>query len=263
MGLACQLIAGRVTNPGATVTALTANTGDSFVVANFPTSAPAYLDQMWAREATPGVFRIRSPRLHDQSQGIRMQVGAATPHLLLPGVTDQPLYPADTLTVELSGGAAETDTAYYLAYYTDLPGVMARLAQWAEISGRIKDIAGVEVDLTSSATAGQWSGGTAINATFDNLKANSDYAVLGYTVATSAGAIAIAGPDTGNYRIGGPGNTDQIQTASFFIDMANESGRPYIPIFNSNNKGGTLVYVSDPAVSTAINVSFVLAELSA
>jgi hypothetical protein len=262
MGTAVQLIAGRVTNPGATVTALTVNSGDSFTVQNFPNSAQAYLDQMWSHSATPGIFRIRSPRMHDSSQGIRQQVGATTPELLLPTGANQQLYPSDSLTVEGSGGGAETDNFYYQVYYTDLPGIAARLATWQEVQPRIVDIAGVEVDLTTSATAGQWSAGAAINASFDTFKANTDYAVLGYTVATVCGSIAIAGPDTGNFRLGGPGALDHVQTRDFFIRMARNTGRPYIPIINSNNKGTTLAYVSDPATATGVNVTFTLAQLS-
>lgn len=262
MGVACQLVTGRVTNPGAAFTALTANTGDSFTVNNFNTTAPAYLDNMWMHEATPGVFRVRSPRLHDQSQGLRMQVGDTAPRLLLPDSTEQLLYPADVLTVEATGGAAETEVGALLIYYTDLPGAMARLAQWSEISNRIKNIAGVEVDVTTSATAGQWSTGTPINATFDNLQANADYALLGYTTNVAVGAIAISGPDTSNYRIGGPGPVDAIQTREFFVTMGNASGRPYIPIINSNNRGGTSLYVADAAVSAAVHVTLTLAELT-
>lgn len=262
MGLAVQLVAGRVTNPGATITALTVNSGDSFSVQNFPNTAQCVLDQMWAREAAPGVFRIRSPRMHDASQGIRQQVGDTVPRLLLPDGSMQLLYPSDTLTVELSGGAAETDNGFFLNYYTDLPGVAARLASWEEVKPRIVDIAGVEVDATTSATAGQWSAGTAINASFDTFKANTDYAVLGYNVATACGAVAIQGVDTGNFRIGGPGAVDHIQTREFFVKMAHSTGRPYIPVINSNNKATTNLFVCDPATATAINVTLTLAQLS-
>lgn len=262
MGIACQVIAGRVTNPSTTVSALTANSNDSFTVANFATTSSAYLDQMWAHEATAGVMRVRSPRLHDQAQGIRQQVGDTVPRLLLPDATDQALYPGDTLTVELSGGASETDVGCLLVHYTDMPGADARLAMWSEISGRVRRIAGVEVDTTTSATAGQWSGGTAINTTYDNLQANADYALLGYTVNTACAAVAISGQDTGNLRVGGPGQKDALETRDFFIRMANATGRPYIPIINSNNRGGTLLYVCDAATSTSINVSLTLAELS-
>lgn len=262
MGLAAQIIAGRVTNPGVTITPLTVNSGDSFGVQNFPNSAQCYLDQMWAREATPGIFRIRSPRMHDASQSIRQQVGDPQPRLLLPDAASQLLYPSDVLTVELSGGAAEVDNGFYLNYYTDLPGVAARLATWQEVQPRIVDLAGLEVDVTTSATAGQWSGGAALNSSFDVFKANTDYAVLGYTVGTAVGAVAFSGVDTGNVRIGGPGGLDHIQTREIFIKWTHETGRPYIPIINSNNKAVTNLFVCDPAVSTVINVTLTLAQLS-
>lgn len=262
MGLACETVAGRATNPSTTITALTANTGSTFTVRAFGQSAKAYLDQMWAHEATAGIFRIRSPRMHDNSQGIRLQVGDTVPRLLMADASEQQLYPSDTLTVEGTGGAAETDFFAYNVYYTDLGGTAARLAQWAEIAPRIVDIAGVEVDATTSGTAGDWSAGTAINATNDTFKADTDYALLGYTVGTVAGAVAVAGTDTGNLKIGGPGPLDGIETRRFFVDQANATGRPYIPIINANNRASTLLYVADPATSTAVHVSLFLAQLS-
>lgn len=263
MGIALEVIAGRVTNPGATITALTANTNSSFVVRSFAASSRAILDNMWAREATPGIYRIRSPRLHDASQGVRVQVGDTAARLLLPWQVDQQLYSSDTLTVEGSGGGAETDFFAYIVYYNDLGGVQARLAAWSEIGPRVVDIAGVEVDVTTAATAGDWSAGTAINASFDTFKADTDYAVLGYTTNVAVGAIAISGSDTGNLKVGGPGPLDAIETNSYFIDAANETGRPYIPIINSNNRGSTFLFVADPAVSAAVRVSLTLAQLSA
>jgi hypothetical protein len=263
MGLALETVGARVTNPGSTVTALTADTGSSFTVRYFPNSAKAYLDQMWSHSATPGIFRIRSPRLHDNSQGLRLQVGDTAPRLLLPDDVEQDLYPSDILTVEGTGGGAETDFFAYNVWYSDLGGVDARLATWAECEPRIVDVLGVEVDTTTSATAGDWNGGTAINASFDTFKANTDYCVMGYTTNTAVGAIAVSGPDTGNLKCGGPGPVDGVQTRDFFIRQQKRTGRPYIPIVNSNNRGATFLFVADPATSTSVHVSLVLGQLSA
>jgi len=49
----------------------------------------------------------------------------------------QPLEPTDQLTVEMSGGAAETDIVGLINYYTDLPGASARLHSWGDISGNM------------------------------------------------------------------------------------------------------------------------------
>lgn len=263
MGVACEVVTGRVLAPGATITALTANTGSTFTVRDFAQTSTAYLDQMWAHEATTGVFRIRSPRMHDQAQGIRMQVGATTAELLLPDGANQKLYSSDTLLVELSGGGAgETDLGAYIVYYEDLGGIAARLEMWSAIAPRITDLAGVEVDVTTSATAGDWSAGTAINATFDNLKADTNYAVLGYTVNVGVGAVAIAGSDTGNLKVGGPGTLDQVESRQFFVNMSERTGRPYIPVINSNNRASTLLFVADPAAAAAVHVSLTMAQLS-
>lgn len=262
MGVAYTLSAGFATNPGATITAVTAATPDTFNVQNFDTSDSAYLEQMWAKNATGGIVRIRSPRMHDPNQGIRSQTGATGGYLLLPYGIDQRLYPGDTPTVETSGGGAETDTVYALYSYSNLPGVSARLAAWPEVESRILDVSGTEIDVTTSATAGQWGTAVAINASFDNFKAGSDYAILGYSTSVSVGAVAFQGAETGAQKVGGPGTSDHIQTRDYFVRLSTESGRPFIPIFNANNKAAFNVLVNDPAVSTACRVSAILARIS-
>lgn len=263
MGIAAQVITGRVTNPSTTFTALTPNLGDSFSVLNFSGTAGAYLENAWASEASAGVLRIKSPRMHDQAQGLRMQVGDTIPRLLMPSGARQAMYPSDALTVEMTGGAAETDLGALLLTYDDLPGISANLAAWSEVQGKIKNLVGVEVDATTSATAGQWSGGRALNADFNTLKAQANYAVLGYQTATKCGVVALSGPATGNLKIGGPGPLDCIETRQYFVDMADMSGKPFIPIINGSDSGATQVYVADPATSAAVHVSLIIAELSA
>lgn len=263
MGVACQVISGRVTNPGAVLTALTVGTGDSFTVANFNLASTAYLDEVWAKEATKGVLRIRSPRLHDAAQALRLNVGDTIARNLLPLQAGQPLYPGDLLTVELSGGAAETDMASLLLYYQDLPGIQAQLAHWEEVAPRIVNIAGIEVDPVTSATAGDWGAGRAINADFDVFKADARYALLGYDVDTSVCTFAISGPDTGNLKMGGPGPVDHIQTRNYFVDQALATGRPYIPVIAGNNRGATLAFVADPATAVTVKCTMLFAELRA
>src|SRR4051794_8744877 len=141
MPRAMQVISGRTTNPGATITALTANTGDSFVVRNF-ISGVASIVEAWVQEGTLGVLRVRSSLLHDNAQGIRLR-GTLTGRPLLAYEANQQLQAQDTLTVELSGGAAETDVGALLLYYQDLPGAAGRFASWAEIEPRLEDVMAV------------------------------------------------------------------------------------------------------------------------
>lgn len=262
MGTAYEVIAGRVTNPGATITALTADTGNSFTIRSFPETSRAQLEALFAEGATAGTVRVRSPRLHDNVQGIRYGYIASTPRDLLPPYAAQSLYPQDTLTFELSGGGAETDAAAFCAYYPDLPGVDARLATWEQVQPRIVNFLTVEVGVAGPTTAGDWSAGTAINATFDLLKANVDYAVLGYTSGTSVLAVALQGSDTGNLRAGGPGTTEVLETRMWYVDQSVKHATPHIPIINAANKASTLAAVAHTTTGGTITVDFTFAELS-
>lgn len=262
MGRAIEVVEGRVTNAGATITAVTAGTGNSTTVRNFVDPARAYLDGLWAQSATAGVIRVRSPKLHDFVQGMRYTDIAGVSRNLLPDGLSQTLYAQDALTFELSGGGAETDLGCLLVYYEDLPGVDARLATWDQVKSRIVSLLTVEVSVTNPTTAGDWSAGTAINTTFDLLKANTDYAIFGYQAATAVGAVAVVGPDLGNLRAGGPGTTESIETRDWFKSMGEATGRPYIPVINSANKAGTNVAVAHTAAGGTTTVDLVMAQLS-
>lgn len=263
MGLCLNLITGRVTNPGAALTALTANTGDSFTVKNFDANAgKAYLASEWAFGATAGVARIFSPLMHDDAQGLRLRWTATDPSELVPDELRQVLYPQDALQVQMSGGAAEVDTLALLLFYENLIGADQRLYTWEQIAPRVRHFMGIECNLTTGGTAGQYGGAQAINANFDTLKANTDYAILGYQCDNNALAIGITGPDTSNFRIGGPVTTRHEITAGWFVDLARKTGKPAIPVFNSANKANTIVDIVDTATAAARNVSFICAQLA-
>jgi hypothetical protein len=121
---------------------------------------------------------------------------------------------------------------------------------------------GQVVDVAGPATAGDWSAGTVINATNDNLKADTDYAILGYEVNTESLAIGISGTDTGNLRVGGPGPLNPLETRDWFISLSKAQGTPHIPVFNSNNRGNTLVFAAKNTAAGTVSVSLQLARLA-
>lgn len=262
MGRAMEVVTGRVTNPGATLTALTANTNNSFTVRAFPSSSKAWLEGMWTQQATAGVFRIRSPKMHDATQGIRYRAPAAVIRDFLADWQASQMYPTDVLTVELSGGGAEVDAAAYQIYYEDLDGADARLASWEQVRTSIVDLLTIEVAVTGPTTSGDWSAGNALNSAFDLLKADTKYAILGYQCDTESLAVGISGPDTSNYRLGGPGCIEPLETRDLFVRQSVSSGRPHIPILNSNNRGGTLVSVAKVGAGGTVNVCLSAAELA-
>lgn len=259
---AMQVIAGRTTNPGGTITALTANTGDSFTVRDFPDTARAYLAGLWAQNATAGVVRVRSANMHDFTQNIRYQSPAALTRNYLGGQPLQPLVSNDALTFEMSGGAAETDSASLLIYYDQLPGIDARLAHWDQIKPRIKHIFVQEVAITGPGTIGDWSAGNALNSAFDLMKADNDYALLGYQSDTACNSIAISGTDTGNLKVGGPGTTESLETRDWFTRLNRLTGLATIPVINSNNRGSTSAFAARNTVGGTITVGFTFALLA-
>lgn len=262
MGIGFFLASGKVTNPGAALTALTMNSGDSLTIPSFNKAAGGFLENAWAHSATPGVFRIRSPKFHDNVQGIRLTVPSAEARPLLPDYSDQPVVMLDTLTAELSGGGAETDVGVLQFYINDLDGSNQQLATWDQVKPRIVNLVTIEVDVAAPGTIGTWSAGSALNATFDQMHASSSYAILGYEVSAACAAIAISGPDTSNLKLGGPGVNNATLTRSYFVDQGYYSGRPHIPVIKQANRGATSVFTLSASAPAAINVSLVAAELS-
>lgn len=259
---AIEVVTGRVLNPDTTITALTANTNNTFTTRSFPEQSPAYLTGLWAQNATAGVVRLRSPRLHDNVQNIRYRSPAAAIRNFLPDEAMQHMYPNDPLIFEQSGGAAETDSAAFMVYYTDLPGIAARVAMWDQVKPRIRNLLTVEVPVVGPVTAGDWSAGTVITTGFDLLKSDTDYAFLGWQSGTASLAVALQSSDTGNLRIGGPGTTEAIETRDYLVSLSKALGMPCIPILNSNNRGSTNAFVALNTAGGTVNVGFTLAELA-
>jgi hypothetical protein len=261
MGKGIEVIAGRITNQAA-LTAVTLGTGDTLTVrASGSEASNVWLQSIWGSSASAGRIRVISPRMHDNVAGLTVRVPATVIRDLIGDYPEQRLYSQDTLVVQAAGGGAETDNAFLQIYYEDVPGIDAQLFAWEQIEPRIVNLASVEVAPVTSATVGDWSAGRAINADNDNFKADTSYALLGYETSVACGAIAVRGTDTGNLRIGGPGPTEPLATREYFVRKAIRTGRPHIPVINSQNKGSTLVFVCDPANAATINVALLFAEL--
>lgn len=262
MGLAKDNVLYSKVNPGAVATAFaTAASGDPATVRNFAPTDSAYLEHMIRRAGTAGMARVRSPLLHDVATGIQYFTGETPSVLMLPSEMEERLQAQDTLIVEGTGGAAETDLIILGIYYTNLLGASARLHTEQDIRPLVKHIKPVHVAVASSATIGAWSD-TLITASEQLLQANTDYAVLGFVTDVALGFVGIRGQDTANLRVGGPGTTLAEDTGDYFVRLDRLSGRPQIPVINSANQGSIFVSVADSAASTAANVTLVLAELS-
>jgi len=248
---------------GATLAAGTVAAGDSLQVRNTNGGSPAWLVQLWSDHQVAGIVRLRSPKFHDNVDGIRFraQIGVLDPQL--PWGAPQLLYPQDTLTGELSGSAVAGDieSVVLSIFYPDLMGANGNFQTWDTVKGKIKNILGQRIAMTIGSTAG-YNGARAINADADLLKANTPYALLGATTDVETAAITVKGPDTANYRVAIPGENGLIHHTNYwFKRLSQATGFPLIPVINSANKGGTQVEVVGDENGGTANVTLWLAEL--
>lgn len=260
MGLAIDTPAFIATNPGASAAGVFA-TGDSGVVRNFSNTDRALLVELFRQGATEGLVAVRSPLLHDAVRGIQYTPSETPTATLIPRRLNQPLRPQDTLSAFLGGGAAEVDLGGMQIFYSNLPGVNARLHTWADLESLIVYVKALEVDINTAATAGQWQD-TVITTTENLLHANTDYAVLGYIVDVAVCLFGVKGVDTGNLRICGPGVLRSEVTCHYFAQLSDDTGLPTIPVINSANQGAIFASCSAVATGAAIKGQLILGQLS-
>lgn len=261
MPLAIDTAAFFATNPGAGFTTATNSPGDSNRVRDFQSGSKAILTQVIRKGAAAGAVRIFSPVMHDAVRGITFQTSESPSRFLLPAEIGEPMQAGDTLTIQLTGGTAETDLAVLQFYYQDLAGSAARLFMWQDIVGAIEHVKPLLVAVNSGGTPGTWVD-TALNATEDLFKADRQYAVLGYVTDVVLGAIAVKGSDTGNLRVGGPGQTTSDNTSNFFVNESQRHNTPMIPVIKANNKAAAFVSIVNDVANVAANVQLVLALLA-
>lgn len=262
---AIDTIASFQTTVGSTFAEGVMASGDSSAIRNFPDAAQARLVAAYS-DHVGGTrdWRIRSPLLHDTTQGIRFIPGQSPAIQLLPPQVSQELHAQDDLTLEFSTLAATGKAlGALLIYYSQLPGVMARLFNPGDVFGLVKAIKPVLVTPASGAnTAGAWFD-SLLTDDEDLLHANVDYAVLGIVTDVALAAVAIKGIDTGNLRIGVPGILDTKVTSDYFVQLSLALGLPCIPVINAANAKGVQVSIISAAATTAVaNVQVILAELA-
>lgn len=257
-------VSGFVTAPGNNFTAWTMAAGDSLTVRNANPAKRSLLLAAWPWNNAVGTLRVRSPKLHDNVQGIRVNALAASVYNELWSAAMQTLYPQDTLVVEQTGSATagQIETGSLLVYYEDLPGVAGRFISTADLLKRMVNVFTDEVTCTPAATGG-YSGQQAFNASFDLSQANTDYALIGYSVSARCATVSLRGPDTGNLRVSGPGEpTIRNITTDWFKHLSDTSGIPLIPVINSANKAGTFIDVVSNQTAGQVTIDLIMAQLS-
>jgi hypothetical protein len=237
-------------------------TGQTTTVRNTALGSKVNLEAVWIDGTEVNIGRVRSPRLHDNVQGIRYNAPANSQYNLMGLRPQTPLVPQDLLITELAGAAADATSLYLHVSYASLPGSDGNFLSYAQVQPRIVDIMTQEFQFSAAASANNWTAGGALNSFTDLMKANTWYALLGYVTSSPIGAVAIQGPDTGGLKVGGPGVANPIETREWFCWMDEYGEEPGIPVINSANKAGTFVYGGSVGATITANVDLLFAELS-
>ena len=242
-------------------TPLAAAPGDSLSIRNFPAGQYAQLEALLYSAGGGERVRVTSPNLHDNQTGLTFEPAEVPAQFLVGAPFSVGLQANDTLAVNGGIAAAGTIAGALQIYYSQLPGIQARLHSWGDISGNIRYVKPVEVDLAAIAV-GAWTD-TLITATENQLHANKDYAVLGYQCSAAIDVVGVKGSATGNLRVCGPGASSTLDITEYFVYMSEQNNVPYIPVFNSDDRFAFYVSAFNHAAVAggADHVYLILAEL--
>jgi hypothetical protein len=263
MGLAMEVVTGFTTAAGAVPIAVTMAAGNSLVVRNTALNSRVWLLNLWTDHQVAGIVRLRSARLHDNVQGIRARTTISEVQPLLPRRFKQQLVPQDNLVLELSGSAVAGDieTVSLLLFYEDLPGADGLFVDADTLQDKTVEVVTVETSHTAAVTGG-YQGEVTLTSSFDLLKANTYYALLGYVINGETCTVRMRGADTANMGVGGPGSeTDRHLTRDWFRTIAADYGMPMVPVFNSANKGAILCDIAQDENAGTQVINWFFAEL--
>lgn len=260
MGLGLDLQAFTSTSTGAgNFIAATPFTGSVAAVRNFAGTDKALLLGFGRKGATVGTARLKSNLFHDDLQALRFRALAADPTSHIPHWVPNLLYAQDAPAVDGDGTNLEVEAYWTSLYYSNLPGAGARLHSPADILPNVDLLVGQQV--TISAVAPPAFATALLTSLYNTLKANRDYAVLGFQSDVALAAVGIQGADTSNLVAGYGCPTDIWKTKDAFVRLSYEYQLPLIPVINAANAPATNVNVYNDIAAAGVNVTFILGLL--
>lgn len=264
MGLCIDTVLTDVHNAATTAVGLTTATvtgsGDSLSVRSFDSPDWAKLEAIYLQGSGTRQVRVLSPRMHDNVTGLTFESPESPTQFVLPQEVGEPMYSSDTLVVQANAAASSDTVAALALYYSNVKGIDAALLTWAQVKASMIRLKTVEVAVTSSATIGAWQD-TVITTTENQLKADYQYALLGFESSAALCTMGIKGPATGNLRICAPATTETLDITRYFVEMGNMHGTPHIPVFKANDRANTFVSVAANTASATADIYMVLAQL--
>lgn len=263
MGIAIDTIVGAATLASAapTLTNLTMASGDTLTVRSFASPATALLEQVFGNAAHAFEFSIRSPFFYDNIRGYQSWNNDLPMVRGIPRLPLQYLQSQDVLTAQVDGTASDVVLLALQIYYSDVAGQAQNLAMWGDIAGRIQHVYSQLVTIDANIAAGEW-GDFPLNHTVDQMKGNTNHAILGFLADSEVDVIAVKGQFSGSLRIGAPGTLRSEVSVDYFKKLSDDFGTPHIPIVNAADKGNTFVSVAHHAANPTPNIQLIMAELA-
>lgn len=246
----------------AALTAATVDPQQSLTVRSPDSGSAIRLIGMWRKGTAVAPYRLRSNRMHDNVQGIRIEDGVSGPISAFDYGVQNPLIGNDKLTAETYDTATTNANLGLLVYYDSLSGSNGKLSTWDQVKPRILQLIGVSIDISAAATLSEWSAGDNWDVPTNLMKADYEYAILGYDTQLDVCSIAVSGPCTGSLYFGGPGITNPEHTRMWYARMSREYGLATIPIVKQADIGNTFAHQVDNAAGAVNTVSFLCAQLS-
>lgn len=259
---AIDTVTATVTAAAAAGSAAAAVSGDSLIIRS--TSGRVRLLNMWIDTDATGFVQVTSPKLHDNTRGLRFRTAVHEPFPLLPYESMQDLYPVDTLAVTVASAATagKIDNTTLMVYYDDLAGIAQTLIDVPTLQKRKLESVTVEYSPGAPASGSTYAGLAAINAQSDLLKRGSSYALVGYQVSANLTTLTIRGADSGNLRIPMPGYFPAgFASGTWFYDISQYFGLPLIPVFQANNSPGIFIEQVSNDLLAAITASLIFVRL--
>ena len=258
-----QLVSAKGTAINTTLAALAAVSGDTLTIPRFDEPKKGHILQLWADVQAAGQLRIRSPKMHDNVNGLRVDTVVSDPTPLLPWGVPLRVYGTDTLIVELAGSATAGDEEFVcmLMAFDELPGQVGQLRSPEQILPKIDHLLTVE-NTIATGTTGIYTGAEALNAEIDQFQVNYDYAILGYKVDTECAAVGWRAPAFANVRVGGPGiETEAWLTSDWFMRLSRTYNMPLVPVFAGSDKASVLIDALQDENGADVTVTTYLAAL--
>jgi len=262
MPSAIDTVTTTVTAAAAAGSAAAAVSGDSLVVRS--TSSRVRLLNAWIDTDAVGFVQITSPKLHDNTRGLRFKTTVHQPFPLLPFEAMQDFYPVDALAVTVGSvaGAGKIDNLSMMIYYDDIQGVAQTLIDVPTLEKRKLETVTVEYAPGAPASGSTYSGLAALTAQSDLLKRGSSYALVGYKMSASATTLTIRGADSGNFRIPMPADSNSAYyTSTWFLTLSDWFQLPLIPVFQANNSPAIFIEQISNDLLAAVAATLIFVRL--